>query len=321
MTDRRIVYLMSGPAYMPYLVTSLYSLRKIWDGEVEVHAWPNTFEFAVRCAAKSFKPITVVIREPQYTGKNAQFLDKIKLMQTLQPGVNMYLDADTLPVRRDVLDRLFEMGECGFCATQWNTWVSNGRMVGGRIKRLLDREGIPQEYVHEALSKAYPSVNGGVFACRPESAALPLWEQWTSKVLDIFIADETTLHAVMVKFLIESGWGKTLYPKGFRVVFDVATGGGKFNSSPSKKDKKLLDDEVGIWHGHGNSFIRPDKSAKGVAMWWPIYQHCLKENIGGIADWKDDALAGRSRTGWRFRKLEEMKNEQTSSTEDILQER
>ena len=306
MTERRVVYLMSGPAYMPYLVTSLYSLRKIWDGPVEIHAWLESYQFAKRVADDS--NVVAIKRTPIRRGKNSQFFDKIRLMQSLDPGVNMYLDADTLPVRRDILEALFEMGECGFCATQWNTWVSNGRMVGGRIKRLFGRE-VPQRYVQAALETDYPSVNGGVFACRPESMALVLWEQWTSNVMDIFIADETVLHIVMVKFLTE-----------YRKQFDVAIG-GKYNSSPSKKDKKLPDEEVGIWHGHGNSFIRPDKSAKGVAMWWPIYQHCLKENIGGLADWKDDVLEGRSRTGWRLRKLEEMKNEQTSSTEDILQER
>jgi hypothetical protein len=45
---------------------------------------------------------------------------------------------------------------------------------------------------------------------------------------------------------------------------------------------------VSIWHGHGDCFTKPEKSPDGVEMWWPFYKDALKNNIGGIAEWKDD---------------------------------
>ena len=47
---RRVVYLMSGPAHMPYLVCSLWTLRQHWDGEIVVVAWPNSIELVEEVA-------------------------------------------------------------------------------------------------------------------------------------------------------------------------------------------------------------------------------------------------------------------------------
>lgn len=296
MTDeRRVVYLMSGPAHLPYLVTSLVALRRIWDGSVVVFAWPESLAFVEQIATDKALGIEVQERQPDRSvKKNGQFFDKIKVMQTFQSGISLYLDADTLPVKAGSINRLFELGgEFGFCGTQFCGHVSTGGVVSRRISRLLGREGIEQKYVAAALASAYPSVNGGVFSCRPESPALPLWQQWTSKVLDIFIADETVLHAVMVKMLSET--------KQFTVAI-----GGSFNCSPCRKQRTLRSREVGIWHGHGDSFSRPNKSVRGVGLWWPRYKECLLKNTGRIAEWKEAVLnLRRSRTARYIKRLEE----------------
>lgn len=292
--ERRVVYLISGPAHLPYLVTSLVALRKIWDGPVVVFAWPESLAFVEQIASDKALGIEVRPRTPDRSvTKNGQFFDKIKVMQTLSGGINLYLDADTIPVKAISIDRLFELGgEFGFCGTQFCGYVSNGKTVGGRIRRLLGREGIDQIYVEAALASGYPSVNGGVFSCRPESPALPLWQEWTSKVLDIFIADETVLHVVMVKMLSET--------KQFTVAL-----GGSFNCSPCRKQRALRGSKVGIWHGHGDSFSRPNKSVRGVGLWWPRYKECLLRNTGRIAEWKDAALnSRRNRTARYIKNLE-----------------
>ncbi len=292
MTDeRRVVYLMSGPPHLLYLVTSLVALRKIWDGEIIVYAWPASIGIVKRMAEDKRLNIEAIERTPAYSGKNAQFFDKIRMMQVAPSGVNIYLDADTIPVRRHAIDRLFELAEeREFCATQFCNYVSTGNKVSKRIRRLEGREGIDQEDVQFALENTLPSVNGGVFACRPNTPVLPLWELWTSKVLDIFIADETVLHAVMARY-----WDTD--------VFEVALG-GSFNCSPLHKPNRMRDKNVGIWHGHGDCWSRISKSPKGVGLWWPRYQECLKENIGGLAEWKDEAINRRDTTTRGIKRLE-----------------
>jgi hypothetical protein len=70
------------------------------------------------------------------------------------------------------------------------------------------------------------------------------------------------------------------------------------------------DDNVVIWHGHGDSFCKrsqdPEtgewkfKSEKGWEMWSNEYFPCLENNLGGVADWEHkcknqhlDRLQGR----------------------------
>jgi hypothetical protein len=166
----------------------------------------------------------------------------------------------------------------GFCATQFNDWTMENGIPANRVRKLIGREGIDQDVVAKVLTKSflqcvqteayYPSVNGGVFACSPTSLVLKRWEDYTMKVLNEFIADEVVLHLIQV-----------IFPQGCAVLK------GRFNSSPRYKDRLLPDDQVVIWHFHGDSNVRPDKSQKGFDLWWPVYKKCLQEDVGGMRGW------------------------------------
>lgn len=315
----KVNYLSSAPAHLPYLVTSLHLLRKIWNGDVVCHAYPESYMFVEQIAKDSALNVECRLWKPDRRGKNGQFLQKIKLMQSLPGnGVNLYLDHDTLPVKVDALDHIIYLAsQRGFCATQFCQWTTHGKIIAGRIRKMIDRPGIDQSAVRRALAIQYPSINGGVFACKADSPALPLWQKWTEAIIDVFIADEVALHAVMAKYDVSR-------------QFTVATG-GQYNCSPRHQPKELPDDQVGIWHGHGDSFLRPNKCPRAVHMWWPIYQKCLQENVGRIAEWKDDAMnavVGRNKTVKYLKRLENLpdgvcvycggENEWDDSTDDRL---
>ena len=278
---RRIVYVMNHQNHLPYLVVSLRSLRDHWHGPVTVHAWSaadghqGAYDIAKRIGEDSNLDIVVKERVPIRRGRNDQFEDKQLVMQKGIAGFDelLYLDADT--IIRGSLDPLFDEAEkSGFVCTQFCEWVSTGGIISGRVKKLRDYPEINQKHVESLLTTKWPSVNGGIFACRPDSPVLPLWHEWTKIARKIFIADETVLHTMMLEF----------GPKG---QLGVATG-GKWNCSPIKKyrPKGLADEDVIVWHFHGDSATRFEKSPEGVAMWWAEYQGCLRDNVGGIAEWR-----------------------------------
>jgi hypothetical protein len=66
--------------------------------------------------------------------------------------------------------------------------------------------------------------------------------------------------------------------------------GGRWNCSPIKKyrPKDMAEEDVVVWHFHGDSATRFEKSPEGVAMWWAEYQGCLRDNVGGIAEWRPE---------------------------------
>jgi len=267
-----VVYLISGPDHLPNLVVSLNSLRRHgWDGEVWVFAWKESADIVKQISEDRGLDIRVLLRRPQYRGKNAQFLDKIRVVGDM--GICdrvLYLDADTLPVG-NVRGLFDQAAECSFLATQFNDWTTGtGGVVDKRIRKLLDYPEIPQYLIQELLAERWTSVNGGVFVANPKSSILDDWEKWTNLCKEtVFIADEAVLHVVMAHH----------FNQGLSV-----SRGGVWNASP--KFNKLPDCEVKLWHFHGDCNLRPAKSPKGVSIWWPEYMLCLNENVGKIEEWQ-----------------------------------
>ena len=273
--NKRIVYLMSYPAHLPYLVVSLQTLRQHWSGPIDVFAWSESYDLVNRISEESDFNINVYNNNPKYRGKNDQFLHKIKLMQSFDCDIAMYLDADTSI--HGNLDLLFDRGlHFGFAATQFNNWMTGPKgVVAARVKRLRDYSKIDQSLVEEILLVKWPSVNGGIWTARPSSPVLPLWYDWTMIAKKIFIADETVLHVLQPKFIPEH-------------KMNVICERGRFNSSPKHKSKELEHNDVVIYHYHGDSNVRPQKSSRGLELWWPMYQEALKNNLGGISDWRKE---------------------------------
>ena len=276
MKDRKVVFLISGPSYLPYLVCSLITLRQHWGGTVEVHAWEESWELVKQIALDDRLRIKVHFRKPMEEGRRRkwQFLDKIRLIQMIDADSALYLDADTT-VHGDVAP-LFQAAEKhGFAATQFCGWTMAKGTIRKRVSRLFDIEGINQKLVQHTLdNRNLPSPNGGVFACRPGSPVLPMWEQATRLAMSIFIPDETVLH-IMIPFFAGQGQLTTMDSLG------------RYNTSPKYQHKSLPDDEVVIYHFHGHSNVRINKSPKGFDLWMPLYRECMEKNVGGLADWRN----------------------------------
>ena len=284
--NHAIHYLMSGDGHAHYLVVSLNSLRRHYTGRVVIHAYPESIATMTRVASDTRLGVETVLWEPLYCtpgkepfiqktfqnrGKNSQFINKICMMQKNDSGVGLYLDADTFIVGK--FDKYFEYAEqYGFVATQFNDWVTNVGRIRGRVSMLLGRESINQDAVKRVIHNTYPSVNGGVFFCKPNSEVLRTWREWSLAVRDIFICDEIALHAIMGFY-----WQKDME---FRVIRD-----GVVNCSPKFRPAFLKDEDLVVWHGHGDSFTRPNKSKRGVELWTPEFQYCLNNNVGGMQEW------------------------------------
>jgi len=270
---RQVVYLMSGPSFLPQLVVSLATLRQHWQGMVTVYAWKDSIDLVRRIGEDDRLGIQVKERTPFLKAgrKKWQFIDKINLMSTLETDVALYLDADTTV--HNPIDEIFSVAfDYSFVSTQFSGWTTKMARIQKRVRKLRGKEGIDQELLEEILNGNFPSPNGGVFACIPTSQILDIWFHWTEKVMDIFIPDETVLHLLQQAY--------------FRCV-KVMEEQGKWNCSPKFLPKKLKTEDVVIYHHHGQSSIRPEKSKQSVGMWWPLYEQCLEENVGGMQEWRN----------------------------------
>lgn len=269
MIDFSINYLISGPAHLPYLVVSLNSLRRHFDGPVFVWAYPESFEIVKRISDEENLDIVANLWEPVYRGKNGQFLNKIAMMRSIHSRIGMYLDADTL-IRKPFPSLPLE--SYSFIGTQFCDWISNVGTIKKRVNRLRGRTGIDQDAVEFVLKHPMPSLNGGVFFAKPKSEILKVWFEWSMIVKDIFICDETVLHAIMGMYRDSD-------------EFAIATG-GSLNCSPKYiHNGDLKANDVVVWHGHGDCFVRPKKCAEGYHIWRPEFDKCLEDNVGGMQEW------------------------------------
>jgi len=269
----KIIYLMSGRPHLPYLLTSLRTLRQSGNGfPVEVHAWEESFPMVEQIAYDTILNVVARKRTPKYRGKNDQFLDKIDLVREQKPYCRvLYLDADTT-IHGSLLPLFNALEGSELVLTQFCDWVTNTGVIANRVHRLLgfmedERRRIAVEAL---LQHPFPSPNGGIWAANSGSFLLDLWYDKTNAINDkMFIADEVVLHELMVD------WAASI-----EVFFN-----GVFNCSPKYQPKSLKDEDVVVRHYHGDSNVRPDKSQRGWDLWRPIWYECLEANIGNVRDW------------------------------------
>lgn len=274
--SRVVFYLMSGAAHLHYLVPSLFTLRKHWSGPVQVWAYPESFPFVERIATDKRLGITAHPWYPTYMEKNGQSLNKIKVAQAMDCKSCLYIDADT--TIHGNLDELFDAAESHQLAiTQFNDWTTKKRTIQNRVGRLRDFPGIDQFAINHILEHEYPSINSGIFATIPKAEALPVWYDWTWESRKVFISDEATLHAI---------------PARFSNVQVTTLLGGKYNCSHMFQPDYLKDEDVAIYHYHGDGNVRPQKNPRGVQLWTPIYRECFEKGYGYIDKWHNDVKNG-----------------------------
>lgn len=268
---RRVVYLLSGPAHAMNVVCSVRSLRTWWNGPVDIFTWPESHDFVHRMTKDNRLDVSEIPWNPLYRGHSDTYVDKTRLIQSLpiEDSV-LFLDADTLVCGK--LDRLFDAIDTYECVvTQFCDWVTTGGIISKRIKSLLEFPEIDPQLVDKITTHKYPSINTGIFGAMPSSQALHKWNEWTVAAKDTFIPDEKVMHLIVAEF-------------SEKAEISVATG-GRWNCSPMYQPTYLSDSDVVIWHFHGDSNVRPDKSAKGFGIWWPVFQSSLHMNLGGMAEW------------------------------------
>jgi len=274
--NRLIFFLTSAIPHLPYLTTALWTLKEFWNEEIRVYAYPESISLVETICADKHLNAKAVSYTPKRTGRNSQFLNKISIAQQIEADVSLYLDCDV--TTHGSLEPLFYYAnKNGFCSTQFCDWRVASRMMRSRLETLREFDIIDKDILDQTLEGDWPSVNGGVWACRPDSPVLNKWLEWSVAANSTFIPDEKVLHLMQTFF-------STVMYKPFYTLCEE----GQYNCSPKYQSDALKDEHVVIRHFHGDSNVRRNKSEKGYKIWRPIFQECLDNNVGSICDWYKD---------------------------------
>jgi len=251
--NRGVVYLFTGIKFAERMVVSLTTLRDHWDGPVTVCC---TEDDCAEILGKLGSLNLNVMRTQRVQGKRSSYLTK-PLIPTWTPyQQTVFIDGDTL-----VEGRFDELFEAALTITQFGDWISTGRRMSGRISGWRGLSPRIDELVRQQLSREYPAINTGVFGFHKGYIRLAEWHEITQAGMGKMMTDELAMQ------LLHGDLPEC------RVVDD------RFNCSPLYGARET---DVRIRHCHGNKHI---KKPQGLAVWWPAFERCYRENVGGLRKW------------------------------------
>ncbi len=293
---RGIIYSLSGPAYAELLTVSLWSLRQHWQGDVAIFCGPGCREaMQPLYDDPRLHPLELIDHDLPNVRRHAHYCVKPGIALASPFDETIFLDADTL-----VCGEVDELFQAPLTVTQFSNWVTNGKIISGRIRQWMDGEpatfppdttvkagdllksnewvlsieprrgdaprkamladAIAHELASRCLEVARPAINTGVFAFNREAhKALVAWEELTLLGWRHSFTDELAM-----QLLCEYA--------SARVADDRWNWSAQFGRAAKPV----------IQHFHGRKHVR---SQQGAAIWWPRFEECRREDVGGIQGW------------------------------------
>ena len=265
MTDRGIVYRLSGVSYAELLAVSLWSLRKHCDLPATIFVTDGQCALAAnRLADDKRLRCKVELAEMPDVRRHASYVLKPRLTAESPYDQTIFLDADT--VVTGPLDELFT---APLAITRFCDWVSTGRIISGRIRQWTGLSPMVDGLVERSCAVEYPAINTGVFAWHKDFPGLPAWRRLTREGWKRSFTDELAMQLLFPEWT----WtGCRVFPASFNC------------SAKFGKDF----DKARVIHFHGRSHIRKTKGGNltlANALWWPHFEEARAANAGGLAEW------------------------------------
>jgi hypothetical protein len=165
-----VIYYNLNSKCLVRLMTSIFALRKVYDGPCTViHEGEPREQLEEFCAHHDVDVLTV----PKQ-GENA-LVRKSQLWRVTPYQYSVFLDADTIPLASPA--PLLELAKAhGFVVHHFSDWKTTGGMVSRRIrnwKPVIGADGVKGAL---AYGKA---INTGIFAFDKDSSFMPEWERIT----------------------------------------------------------------------------------------------------------------------------------------------
>jgi len=262
--SRAANYFLSLPGHTLYLIPSIYTLRQFYSGDIEVFAYPESYDLVKKISNDPRLGIEPILLHPKY---KRQVIDRFEV--STRPGreLRLYLDADI--TFHGEIDRLFREAErVGLVMTQYGKFLISRRIIHNRVSRLKKYKApnqINQKVLEELLKNPYPAINGGVYACRTDSHALHEWYRYTQIIHRQNIPDELCSHVIYLEHRKEV----EVLPGKYNMAARFWEGGP----------------DTRIRHYSGQCCLRYFKSPRSFRRWWNIFEFCLEQNFGCVQEW------------------------------------
>lgn len=255
-----VIYYNTGLKCLARLITSIYSLRKHYEGAIAIISEGAESDEYCGPIAQALGCEFVPAKFDVPNGPQNTFLKKT-LLHTVSPyDLNVFLDSDTIVTGS--ISPLFSWAlEHEFVGTQFSNWKTTGKTIGKRIKNW------ERHYPH-LMEKALafgPALNAGCYAFKRDTAFLKVWYMMTLPGREIFLPEETSMQVILPNYK------HYIAPQ-------------EFNCSCKFSDPRHVD--VRIIHYHRNKHCR-EGLPFGGDIWIKHFERVRELKLAGIESWWD----------------------------------
>lgn len=168
--NRGIIYYNKGEKCVKRLLVSLYSLRKVYGGDICVLHEGTPCEELVNFCEKMYVSIDQISEFDRSALVTKAFLSDYTPFEQ-----NIFIDADTIVFKDpSILFDYFDNYE--FIATRFADWKSDGGTISNRIKKYKDY--VDNKIIEDAVHYG-PAINTGVFGFIKGAKILEKWQEMT----------------------------------------------------------------------------------------------------------------------------------------------
>jgi hypothetical protein len=263
MSTKGVVYITIGDAYLLPIVTSIYTLRQHYEGDIRICSdfssdlVTTVLGHLVSDAGVTTQTVTI---DPAYPMPVFLLKSQLPSLITVFDSF-LYLDADTLVVS-DPTSIIPELEDDRIILTQRSNWTTQTVQSMSWLKMLTAQGLLHNERLGVLIAGNYKCVNMGVFALSKNCEVTAVWEKTTRG----FAFSKTNLNDEIAM--------QVLYPDYPYNVLD-----DRYNCDPNTTRRSP--ETVVVWHCASCSYGMPktrDLYFQTVAALW-------EDNFAHIRDW------------------------------------
>lgn len=241
-----ILFYNAGTKCLPRLLVAVHSLRKHFNGNICIISCGEQGREICQKICDEYQCIFKEITSDISEMRHYYFFEKARMHLYTPFEVSLFVDSDTVTIK-DPSDIFHVINEHDFVAVEFSNWTTQTARI---IKRLNKWRNVDNELVEKTIAKKSPSVNVGVYGFRKDSEFMKNWFDFTIRVPDAVLPEESSCHLLLRRY------------KGF--VADR-----KYNCSCKFDDPTIEDTR--IIHYHGRKHCRKDKETGEIkynARYW-----------------------------------------------------
>ena len=180
-----IIYYNIGHKCLVRLAVSIYSLRKVYKGNVTILADEEGYGGCSKIArhfGTDIKKASFVID----SGRNVALLNKCRINQITPYDKSIFVDSDTL-IFKDFSECFKTLDNYEFLVPQFCNWKTNSRRIRKRIMAWQNK--VYRQLIDRSLEQPH-AINIGFYAFQKDAKIFDHWYGTAIKNRDSFIPDE-----------------------------------------------------------------------------------------------------------------------------------